>query len=208
MQASLYSKVYRVRLPCRLMVCSYCPTRTQTPWPRLIQSLQCLMGICDGVCLCAVWTPPHNSITHFYRPQTKVRKGNVFTRVCQEFCPQGVIPSMHWGRHPPVSTGDVCIPACTGADTPWSDTPWSDTHWSDTPPGQILLFWTYRCKSRLTLSNDVFGLASLSDLRTRIVGDSAGRFTSTAFKVSSLQIVNDWKRKWTENFRHHFNFNF
>ena len=26
---------------------------------------------------------------HFYRPQTKLRKGNVFTNVCQEFCPQG-----------------------------------------------------------------------------------------------------------------------
>ena len=24
-----------------------------------------------------------------YRPQTKLRKGNVFTSVCQEFCPQG-----------------------------------------------------------------------------------------------------------------------
>ena len=36
----------------------------------------------------------------------------------------------------------------------------------------------------------------------------AGRFTSTMFKVSSLQIVNDWKYKWTENFRHPFKFNF
>ena len=39
--------------------------------------------------------------TH-YRPQTKLRKGNLFTSVCQEFCPQGegevYIPS---GRHPP-----------------------------------------------------------------------------------------------------------
>ena len=119
MQARLCSKVYRVRLPCRLMVCSHCPTRTQTP--RLIQSLQCPVGICDGVCPCAVWTPPHNSITHVYRMQMKVRKGNVFTSVCQEFCPQGVYPSMHWGRHPS-----------------WSDTPWSDTPWSDTPPGQTL----------------------------------------------------------------------
>ena len=35
-----------------------------------------------------------------YRPQTKLRKGNVFTSVCQEFCPQvggGVHPP---GRHP------------------------------------------------------------------------------------------------------------
>ena len=33
----------------------------------------------------------------FYRPQTKLRKGNVFTRVCQEFCPQG-------GVYPPRQT--------------------------------------------------------------------------------------------------------
>ena len=34
----------------------------------------------------------------FYRPQTKLRKGNVFTSVFQEFCPWGCV---HWGRHPP-----------------------------------------------------------------------------------------------------------
>ena len=34
---------------------------------------------------------------HFYRPQTKSRKGNVFTSVCQEFCPQ-------WGRCTPRQT--------------------------------------------------------------------------------------------------------
>ena len=28
---------------------------------------------------------------HHYRPQTKLRKGNVFTSVCQEFCPQGKV---------------------------------------------------------------------------------------------------------------------
>ena len=41
----------------------------------------------------------------FYRPQTKLRKGNVFTSVCQEFCPQ---------------RGKVYTPL---ADTPWADTP-------------------------------------------------------------------------------------
>ena len=45
-----------------LMVCSHYPTLTQTPRPRLIQLLQCPLGICVDVCLCAVWTPPHNSI--------------------------------------------------------------------------------------------------------------------------------------------------
>ena len=45
---------------------------------------------------------------NFYRPQTKLLKGNVFTSVCQKFCPQG-----------------VCIPACTGTDSPppQADTP-------------------------------------------------------------------------------------
>ena len=32
----------------------------------------------------------------------------------------------------------------------------------------------------------------MQKLRTRIVGDLAGRLTPTTFKVSSLQIVNDW----------------
>ena len=45
----------------------------------------------------------------YYCPQTKLRKGNVFTSVCQEFCPQGSVhaPGRHPtgqtlpGRHPP-----------------------------------------------------------------------------------------------------------
>ena len=54
-----------------------------------------------------------------YRPQTKLQKGNVFTSVCQEFCPRGG--------------------GCT-------HTPWADTHpagqtphpppWPDTTPQQ------------------------------------------------------------------------
>ena len=27
--------------------------------------------------------------SHYYRPQTELREGNVFTSVCQEFCPGG-----------------------------------------------------------------------------------------------------------------------
>ena len=43
---------------------------------------------------------------NYYRPQTKLRKGNVFTPVCQSFCSregvsaQGVYHSMHWERPP------------------------------------------------------------------------------------------------------------
>ena len=42
----------------------------------------------------------------YYRPQTKLRKGNVFTSVCQEFCPRGIPPTPHQtataadGTHP------------------------------------------------------------------------------------------------------------
>ena len=31
----------------------------------------------------------HFAAENYYRPQTKLRKGNVFTSKCQEFCPQG-----------------------------------------------------------------------------------------------------------------------
>ena len=37
------------------------------------------------------------SYFYYYRPETKLWKGNVFTSVCQEFCPQG-------GVHPPGQT--------------------------------------------------------------------------------------------------------
>ena len=76
-----------------------------------------------------------------YRSQQKLRKGNVFTSVCQEFCP--------WGR------GGGCLPlgleGCTppretplqtdtlGQTPPHADTPLdrhptlADTPWADTP---------------------------------------------------------------------------
>ena len=55
---------------------------------------------------------------HYYRPQTKLWKGNVFTPVCQSFCSQER-----------VSAQRVCISACTGqtptlrADTPTPSPP-------------------------------------------------------------------------------------
>ena len=37
-----------------------------------------------------------------YHPQTKLRKGNVFTSVCQELCPKGgVSAAVHAGIHTP-----------------------------------------------------------------------------------------------------------
>ena len=45
-----------------IKMCSHFLTPTPTPRPRPIQSLKYPMRICDDVWLCAVWTPPHNSI--------------------------------------------------------------------------------------------------------------------------------------------------
>ena len=36
-----------------------------------------------------------------YCPQMKLWKGNAFTSMCQEFCPQGVGGVHPLGRHPP-----------------------------------------------------------------------------------------------------------
>ena len=55
-------------------------------------------------------------VLNFYRPQTKLRKGNVFTSVCQDFCPQG--------------EGKVY--------TPWADAPGQTPPCVD-PPGQTPL---------------------------------------------------------------------
>ena len=44
---------------------------------------------------------------NFYRPQTKLRKGNVFTPVCQSFCSRG---------------GGGCLPQCMLGYTPPSPT--------------------------------------------------------------------------------------
>ena len=38
---------------------------------------------------------------NYYRPQTKLQKGNVFTSVCQEFCPQGGPPGKQTPPSPP-----------------------------------------------------------------------------------------------------------
>ena len=55
-----------------------------------------------------------------YRPQTKLRKGNVFTPVCQSFCSQGSTP-VHAG---------ICHPQ--GRHLPWA-APWQTPPWADTP---------------------------------------------------------------------------
>ena len=49
-----------------------------------------------------------------YRPQTKLRKGNVFTSMCQELCPCWGDVHTHPGQTPP----------------------WTDTSLADITPGQ------------------------------------------------------------------------
>ena len=66
----------------------------------------------------------------YHHPQTKLQKGNVFTSMCQEFCPQGgavQLPgqTLHrqtppLGRYPPKQTP----PRQT---SPWADTPLRQT---------------------------------------------------------------------------------
>ena len=74
------------------------------------------------------------SISH-YRPQTKLREGNVFTPVCRSFCSQGM----------------GCIPACNGPVTgnpPPVDTPFGQTAPTlgrHPHPGQTLPIWVIYC---------------------------------------------------------------
>ena len=73
------------------------------------------------------------SISH-YRPQTKLREGNVFTPVCRSFCSQVM----------------GCIPACNGPVTsiPPVDTPYGQTAPTlgrHPHPGQTLPIWVIYC---------------------------------------------------------------
>ena len=55
-------------------------------------------------------------VTSLYHLQMMLRKGNVFTSMCQEFCPGGCMPDTHPSdRHPPGRNPQ--------ADTPQADIP-------------------------------------------------------------------------------------
>ena len=83
---------------------------------------------------------------HFYRPQMKLRKGNVFRPVCQSFCshggglPQCTPLGRHPpGRHPQVDTppGQTCPPAqCMLGYTPPRQTSPADTPRQTHPLGR------------------------------------------------------------------------
>ena len=65
-------------------------------------------------------------VLSFYRPQKKLRKGNVFTSACQEFCPRGrgalvVSASGCGGRGVPLPP--------PGRQPPRQTSPWEDTGW-------------------------------------------------------------------------------
>ena len=79
----------------------------------------------------------------FLPSATKLRQGNIFTSVCQEFCPEGCLPhlSVCWDTHPPGQTppsnGQTPLhlsrhpPPLGRHPLPWADTP---LPWADTPP--------------------------------------------------------------------------
>ena len=90
-------------------------------FPAIITSSQggCAMSYFPGLITYTQWNYYNGHLT-FYRPQTKLRKGYVFTSVCH---------SVHWGG---------CLPQCMleythpQADTPTGQTPPFGRH----PPGQ------------------------------------------------------------------------
>ena len=83
---------------------------------------------------------------YYYRPQTKLRQGNVFTRVCREFCPQrGVSGRQPPGQTPPGQTPPWTDTPCLGRHPPGQTPPWPDTTpWPDIPLSRRLLQRTVR----------------------------------------------------------------
>ena len=65
---------------------------------------------------------------------TKLGQGNIFTSVCQEFCPQGgrVSASVHAGIHTPL---DQTSPEQTPPGTRPHPLPWTRSPWTRHPPG-------------------------------------------------------------------------
>ena len=63
------------------------------------------------------------TISIHYRPQTKLRKGNVFTPVCQSFCSRGVCLSAYWDTPTWTHTPGQTPPPPLDTPSPWADTP-------------------------------------------------------------------------------------
>ena len=115
------------------------------------------------------------SLLTCYRPQTKLRKGIVFTSVCQEFCPQGGVPQcllrytpLLWagtppgqvpplGRHPPGRHPRGQAPLLEADPYPWSRPPPQQTATavdSTHPTGM------HSCCQNILLTNCAYHLAT------------------------------------------------
>ena len=91
--------------------------------------------------------------SRFYRPQTKLRKGNVFTPVCQSFCSRVCLSP---GQTPPLQTHPLArhpLSAC------W-----------DTPPVQCMLGYTH------PLPSAVVDLRGARGMRTPLWGSKFFQF--------------------------------
>ena len=67
-------------------------------------------------------------LKHFYRPQTKFRKGICFHKRVSRILSTGEgSASVHAGIHPPGKVHPPWADTALLADTSWADTPWVDT---------------------------------------------------------------------------------
>ena len=104
------------------------------------------MGKVISLCHRIIHTKVSGNITILLPAATKLGQGNIFTSVCQEFCPQGggCLPQCMLG-YPPPPRSRQHPPELTPsrpdkpprADTPPPDQtpPWADTPPEQTPPG-------------------------------------------------------------------------
>ena len=79
------------------------------------------------------------NLTHtiyFYRPQTKLRKGYVFTPVCHSVHRRGLSAPVHAGMNTPLGRQPSQCRHPPGHTPPWADTPWEDTPMGRHPPAR------------------------------------------------------------------------
>ena len=120
----------------------------------------------------------------FYRPQTKLRKGSVFTSVCQEFCPRG---------------GEMYSPL---ADTPRADTPWADPPVRHPPPksdglcnGRYASYWNAFLLKLCSVS------VQPSDLTDLFIHERIPSFTCDNYGVPQLYVTEQTHALQVNSFR-------
>ena len=109
---------------------------------------------------------------NFYRPQTKLQKGNVFTSVCQEFCPQ--------------LGGEVYNP---WADSPQADTPRVDGYCS----GRYASYWNAFLSRIFIHTLSLARLASNLSCIRRVLASAEAYSTVNSF------VFNNYKLHWVLN---------